>query len=48
MCLSAELTIVPSRKTAPEPMTVQTIVQRWRVVMSGQCRSGIGVRARCL
>ena len=33
MCLSATLTIVPSRKTAPDPMTVQTRVQRWRDVM---------------
>ena len=35
MCLSAALTMVPSRKTAPEPMTVQMSVQRWRVVMAG-------------
>ena len=34
MCLSAALTMVPSRKTAPEPMTVQIRVQRWREVMS--------------
>ena len=43
MCLRAALTIVPSRKTAPEPMTVQRIVQRCRGVMSGQCRSAAGV-----
>ena len=39
ICLRATLTIVPSRKTAPDPMIVATRVQRWRVVMSGQCRS---------
>ena len=35
MCLSAALTIVPSRNTAPDPMTVQIRVQRWRLVMHG-------------
>ena len=39
ICLSATLTRVPSRKTAPEPMIVATRVHRWRRVMPGQCRS---------
>jgi hypothetical protein len=41
------LTIVPSRNTAPEPMTVQRMVQRWREVISTQCRSAAGFPARC-
>ena len=37
------LTIVPSRKTAPDPMTVATSVQRWRVVIGpGDVRGSAG------
>ena len=35
---SATFTIVPSRKTAPDPMIVATSVQRWRVVMRSRAR----------
>ena len=42
MCLSAELTIVPSRKTAPDPMTVATRVQRCRVVIGATAGAELG------
>ena len=44
MLLRATLTIVPSRKTAPDPMTVQTRVQRWRLVMHGSGGGSSGCR----
>ena len=45
MCLSAELTIVPSRKTAPDPMTVAMSVQRCRVVIGATAGAELGAGA---
>src|SRR6478672_5541009 len=36
ICLSATVTIVPSRKTAPDPMIVATRVQRWRALAAAR------------
>ena len=42
MLLRATLTMVPSRNTAPEPMTVATRVHRWREVTAAVSQPGDG------
>src|SRR6476659_7251994 len=47
MCLSAALTIVPSRNTAPDPMTVQISASRCGWSCTAPARDWLASRAHC-